>query len=71
MKESQLDVIPLSDIDESDLAVLKEFLYAGRTNSLNPKNVVNLIYLANKVCESADYSVNPLIINFILLMRVF
>ncbi len=49
MKESQLDVIPLNDIDESDLAVLKEFLYSGRTDSLNAKNVVNMIYLANKV----------------------
>lgn len=49
MKESQLDVIPLNDIDEGDLAVLKEFLYSGRTDSLNAKNAANLIYLANKV----------------------
>jgi len=58
MKESQLDVIPLSDIDESDLAVLKEFLYSGRTDSLNSKNVVNIIYLANKVRESIIYLVH-------------
>jgi len=51
-------VIPLSDIDESDLAVLKEFLYSGRTDSLNSKNVVNIIYLANKVRESIIYLVH-------------
>ncbi len=49
LKESQLDVIPLHDIDREDFALLKEFLYTARTDSLHAHNVSNVIRLANKV----------------------
>eukprot|EP00029_Vermamoeba_vermiformis_P007755 TRINITY_DN3442_c0_g2_i1.p1 TRINITY_DN3442_c0_g2~~TRINITY_DN3442_c0_g2_i1.p1 ORF type:complete len:320 (+),score=35.81 TRINITY_DN3442_c0_g2_i1:53-961(+) len=48
MKESRQDVVSLTDLDKSDLTVLLEFLYQGTTTLLTPKNVVKMIYVANK-----------------------